>query len=272
MILYTGLAAALFDSPAPRTVISFASAQRGEGVTYVIAAWLAALLRSGKSVAVLDGSLRPLPFAVCRRRTTEHPAGVPSWVRRLTQNQNRSSNSSPACIDCYDCVLLDCGSIGGVRRTVAASPLSDGIVIVAEAGRVSRKHIDRAGQVVRQAGGTLLGIVLNKRRYPIPAWLYKSSNEVYMMRTFLLFTPFSSLRRRLRTTSQRPDSPSAMRVTSLQPNDVIELQYRYTPEYNQTVSIQPDGFVTLQLLGDLKISGLTLTRRTPRYSSVRQHG
>jgi polysaccharide export outer membrane protein len=44
----------------------------------------------------------------------------------------------------------------------------------------------------------------------------------------------------------------------LQPNDVIELQYRYTPEYNQTVSIQPDGFVTLQLLGDLKISGLTL--------------
>ncbi len=46
----------------------------------------------------------------------------------------------------------------------------------------------------------------------------------------------------------------------LQANDVIEIQYRYTPEYNQTVSIQPDGFVTLQLLGDVKVGGLTLDK------------
>ena len=45
----------------------------------------------------------------------------------------------------------------------------------------------------------------------------------------------------------------------LEPNDVVELQYRYTPEYNQTVNVQPDGFVTLQLLGDVKLGGLTLT-------------
>jgi len=44
----------------------------------------------------------------------------------------------------------------------------------------------------------------------------------------------------------------------LQPNDVIEVQYRYTPEYNQTASVQPDGFVTLQLVGDVKLAGLTL--------------
>ena len=44
----------------------------------------------------------------------------------------------------------------------------------------------------------------------------------------------------------------------LQSNDVIEIQYRYTPEYNQTVSVQPDGFVTLQLIGDVKLEGLTL--------------
>jgi polysaccharide export outer membrane protein len=44
----------------------------------------------------------------------------------------------------------------------------------------------------------------------------------------------------------------------LQPSDVIEIQYRYTPEYNQTVSVQPDGFVTLQLVGEVKVEGLTL--------------
>jgi polysaccharide biosynthesis/export protein len=44
----------------------------------------------------------------------------------------------------------------------------------------------------------------------------------------------------------------------LQPNDVLEVQYRYTPEYNQTATVQPDGFVSLELIGDLKLAGLTL--------------
>ncbi len=44
----------------------------------------------------------------------------------------------------------------------------------------------------------------------------------------------------------------------LQPEDKIEVQYRYTPEYNATVSIQPDGFVSLPLTGDVKVAGLTL--------------
>jgi len=45
----------------------------------------------------------------------------------------------------------------------------------------------------------------------------------------------------------------------VQSGDVIEVQYRYTPEYNHTVTIQPDGFVTLQFAGDIKIGGLTVT-------------
>ena len=44
----------------------------------------------------------------------------------------------------------------------------------------------------------------------------------------------------------------------LNPGDVLEVQYRYTPEYNQTVTIQPDGFVSLQIVGDVKMGGLNL--------------
>ena len=44
----------------------------------------------------------------------------------------------------------------------------------------------------------------------------------------------------------------------LQPTDVVEVHYRYTPEFDQTVTVQPDGFVTLQIVGDLKLQGLTL--------------
>ncbi len=44
----------------------------------------------------------------------------------------------------------------------------------------------------------------------------------------------------------------------LQAGDSIGVVYRLTPEYNQTVSVQPDGTVTLQLLGPLKVQGLTV--------------
>jgi polysaccharide export outer membrane protein len=44
----------------------------------------------------------------------------------------------------------------------------------------------------------------------------------------------------------------------LQPSDVIEIHYRYTPEFDQTVTVQPDGFATLQIVGDLKFQGQTL--------------
>jgi polysaccharide export outer membrane protein len=44
----------------------------------------------------------------------------------------------------------------------------------------------------------------------------------------------------------------------LQPSDVLEVHYRYTPEFDQTVTVQPDGFVVLQIVGDVKLQGLTL--------------
>ena len=44
----------------------------------------------------------------------------------------------------------------------------------------------------------------------------------------------------------------------LQSNDAVEVHYRYTPEFDQTVTVQPDGFVTLQIVGDLKLEGLTV--------------
>lgn len=44
----------------------------------------------------------------------------------------------------------------------------------------------------------------------------------------------------------------------LQPGDVLEVQYRYSPEYNQTVTVQPDGYVSLEIGGDLKVAGLTI--------------
>jgi polysaccharide biosynthesis/export protein len=40
--------------------------------------------------------------------------------------------------------------------------------------------------------------------------------------------------------------------------DVIALSYRLTPEFNQTVTVEPDGCVDLEIVGSVKVAGLTL--------------
>ncbi len=44
----------------------------------------------------------------------------------------------------------------------------------------------------------------------------------------------------------------------LNPGDVLEVIYRYTPEFNRTVTIHPDGFIVLEIVGELEVSGLNL--------------
>jgi polysaccharide export outer membrane protein len=47
---------------------------------------------------------------------------------------------------------------------------------------------------------------------------------------------------------------------TLRAGDVLELQYRYTPELNQTVTVLPDGYVNLNLVGEIRVGDLTLTQ------------
>jgi len=44
----------------------------------------------------------------------------------------------------------------------------------------------------------------------------------------------------------------------LQQSDIIEISFGFSPEFNQTVTVRPDGFVSLQDLPDLYVSGLTV--------------
>jgi len=47
-------------------------------------------------------------------------------------------------------------------------------------------------------------------------------------------------------------------VYKLHIGDVIALHYRFTPEFDQTVTVQPDGHVDLNIVGTLQAAGLTL--------------
>jgi polysaccharide biosynthesis/export protein len=44
---------------------------------------------------------------------------------------------------------------------------------------------------------------------------------------------------------------------TLGPGDVLEVKFFYTPELNETQPVRPDGRITLQLVGDVDVSGKT---------------
>ena len=41
-------------------------------------------------------------------------------------------------------------------------------------------------------------------------------------------------------------------------DDVLQLNFALTPEFNQTVTVQPDGYITLLAVGDLHVEGQTV--------------
>src|SRR5271163_4668317 len=51
---------------------------------------------------------------------------------------------------------------------------------------------------------------------------------------------------------------SRNRRYTIHPSDTLELTFALSPEFNQTVTVEPDGYITLREVGDLQVSGQTL--------------
>jgi len=50
----------------------------------------------------------------------------------------------------------------------------------------------------------------------------------------------------------------------LRSGDVLELNFPYVPEFDQSITVQPDGFITLRALGPLQVAGTTIPELTER--------
>jgi polysaccharide export outer membrane protein len=62
---------------------------------------------------------------------------------------------------------------------------------------------------------------------------------------------------------QAGDDPAGFQLWSsgryrLTPTDVIELTFPYVPEFNQVITVQPDGYITLQAVGELRVQSRSL--------------
>lgn len=54
----------------------------------------------------------------------------------------------------------------------------------------------------------------------------------------------------------------------LRPGDSFDLTFQFSPQFNQTVSVQPDGFVSLKGIGDMHVAGLTVPQVTDQLKSA----
>jgi polysaccharide export outer membrane protein len=54
----------------------------------------------------------------------------------------------------------------------------------------------------------------------------------------------------------------------LQPGDVFETSFELNPEFSQTVTVQPDGFITLRGIGELHVQGQTVPQLTETLRSA----
>jgi Mrp family chromosome partitioning ATPase len=75
--------------------------------------------------------------------------------------------------DHYDLVVVDCPSVAGGRFADLLPEAADGIVLVVQAEKTRPAVITHAKSLVEQAGGRLIGAVLNRRTNYIPEFLYR---------------------------------------------------------------------------------------------------
>jgi len=74
----------------------------------------------------------------------------------------------------FDFILVDCPAITGNLQTVRWANAADGVFLVVEAGVTKVDQIEAAERALHGGPGKRLkGIVLNRRTYPIPSFLYR---------------------------------------------------------------------------------------------------
>lgn len=59
-------------------------------------------------------------------------------------------------------------------------------------------------------------------------------------------------------TGDQPTLQSRDQRYRLERGDIFDLNFVLTPEFNQTVTVQPDGYISLQGVGDVKVFGQTI--------------
>ena len=173
--------------------VAFTSALAAEGVTYLLTRLATEAARQASSrVAVLDMALLLRRFEAqesvsfgMKFNSSAHYWTLafngdatlqPNGMRQGDTQGQFSARLRPLLIAArreFDFIFLDCPS---VQASTLASELDicvDGYVAVVSAAQPRKQNLEQLSAVLREAHAPLLGFVLNRRRYPVPGWLYR---------------------------------------------------------------------------------------------------
>ena len=73
----------------------------------------------------------------------------------------------------FDYIILDSPPILRVPECLLVSGKVDGVILVVEAGKTKKQVAKKAIRQIEDAGGKVIGIVLNRRKNYIPEWIYR---------------------------------------------------------------------------------------------------
>jgi capsular exopolysaccharide synthesis family protein len=73
----------------------------------------------------------------------------------------------------FEYVLIDAAPVGTYPEGAVLCDKVDSVILVVKHGSTRREVVVRTKETITRAGGRILGIVLNRRRFPIPEFLYK---------------------------------------------------------------------------------------------------
>jgi Mrp family chromosome partitioning ATPase len=182
-----------------RRVVHFTAGRRREGTSTIVRAYGRALAEAaGRSVLILDANEahpeQHLHFGVSGDIGWDDIAADGASIERAIQPTSCANLSiAPFSRRAPLKRLLDGGAVAQVFARlreqfdtilVDSSPVlrpgamavagkADGVVLVVDAERTRWPIALSAKETIERSGGTVLGVVLNRRRYPIPESIYR---------------------------------------------------------------------------------------------------
>ncbi len=199
MGLYQAMGAVLPDIP--RKIVQFVGSREGEGTSTIVKELArVSVQRMGKAVLVIDADkTRPIQhrlFGVSPTYCLEDVIKNGGSTEGVTCNSvngnpsvgilSRENTSVCELLDSWDAaglfdalrkqfelVLIDSPSVATSPDCLSICPRVDGVVLVVEAEKTRWPVAEAAKERIIKSGGNVLGMVLNKREFHIPEFIYR---------------------------------------------------------------------------------------------------
>ncbi|WP_243373437.1 hypothetical protein [Geotalea sp. SG265] len=184
----------LLPEPA-RKIIQFIAAGEREGVSTIVRRFAqTAITNFGKKVLIIDaahhnptqhlffkvdcsaaryGQKQTVCFPVADKSLFLSPLSAQHALIPRVHDREETLGVFAQLREQFDMVLIDSSPGTTSPTSIALSRYADGVVMVVEADKTSRLVAESLKEKISRNGGNLMGIILNRRRFHIPEFIYK---------------------------------------------------------------------------------------------------